>query len=328
VAAPLHPGFPQTGQHPTRQEYKAATGEAAARNAANRAVAQSIRDKEINASRPKSYKDAAQQPATNQPSLQQQLIQETAKRQALQADHEQRLKRLEADVQLLRQALTPSRSAPLESVTQPVKDIKPPLNQAPAQLPKAEAAPATPVAAPRLGDNPSGGASGSSSHAPKFKPNHAPPGDKRGKGPKALLTERPSTHGMLTRKQVQQQTAQQPAHAVAVVAPASEPQRPVVPDYWEDSKLGSGWVKVTNRKTRKSSVVGALKVATAAALAATASLPSAHAFPTSPVAASMEEPQEFWAQVAAAAAIWVCFVLSRHLARGSSRCRRTINTLT
>jgi hypothetical protein len=103
-----------------------------------------------------------------------------------------------------------------------------------------------------------------------------------------MLTERPSTHGMLTRKQVQAATAQQPAPAVAVVAPASEPQRPVVPDYWEDSKLGSGWVKVTNRKTRKSSVVGALKVATAAALAAaTASLPSAHAFPTC-------RPQRVW----------------------------------
>jgi hypothetical protein len=116
-----------------------------------------------------------------------------AKRQALQADHEHRLKQLEADVKLLRQALTPARSAPLESVTQPVRDIKPPLNQTLAPVPK-------------LGDNPSGGASGSASQEPKVIPNPAPPTDKRGKGPKALQAERPSTHGMLTRRQAQQST--------------------------------------------------------------------------------------------------------------------------
>jgi hypothetical protein len=34
-AAPLHPGFPQTGQFPTKDEYRTATEEAAVRNAAN-----------------------------------------------------------------------------------------------------------------------------------------------------------------------------------------------------------------------------------------------------------------------------------------------------
>jgi hypothetical protein len=218
-------------------------------------------------------------------------------------------------VQLLRQALTPARSAPLESVTQPVRGHQATTEPSPSATPEElKLHQRLPQLRQGLATIRQGGRLDLPHRRPSSEPNPAPPGNTRGKGPKALLTERPSTHAMLTRKQVQQQTAQQPAHAVAVVAPASEPQRSVVPNYWEDSKLGSGWVKVTSRKTRKSSVVGALKVATVAALAATASLPSAHAFPTSPVAASMEEPHEFWALVAAATAVCVCFVLSRHLA--------------
>jgi hypothetical protein len=174
LAAPLHPGFPQSGQFPTKQEYQAATEEAALRNAANRATAQNIRDAEINRVRPRSYKEAAQQPATTQASLQQQLILEVSKRQALQADHEQRLKQVEADVKLLRQALTPARSAPLESVRQPVRDIKPPLNQ-------------TRPAVSNLGDDPSGGASGSAAPAPESIPNRPRLGTGRARAKCCLL---------------------------------------------------------------------------------------------------------------------------------------------
>jgi hypothetical protein len=317
-AAPLHPGFPQTGQHPTKDEYRTATEEAAVRNAANRAAAQRIRDAEINRVRPQSYKDAAQQPATTQGSLQRQLIHETARRQALQADHEQRLKKLENEVQLLRRALTPARSAPLESVTQPVREVKPLLNQTPAP---------TPAPAPKLGDHPSGGASGSNtSHEPKVIPNPAPPGDKKGKGPKALPAERPSTHGMTTRRQAQQAPDLQPAHAatVATVAPKVEIPRPVVPDYYEESRLGSGWVTVTHKKRRPNPVVGAATIVKAVVAAAVASLPAAQALPAVPAA---QESQEFWAQVAAAAVVWACFILMRRLARGSSRSLRTVNFL-
>jgi hypothetical protein len=210
LAAPLHPGFPQSGPIPTKEEYKSATEEAALRNAANRADAHHIRDTEINKIRPNSYKDAAQRPATTQSSLQQQLIQEVAKRQALTADHEHRLKLLEADVKLLRQALTPARSAPLESVTQPVRDIKPPLNQTRATMPK-------------LGDHPSGGASTSAppASAPVSPP--APPGDRKGKGKKQLPAERPSTHGMSTRRQVQQQLVR---NLHMLLPPPLQPQFP------------------------------------------------------------------------------------------------------
>jgi hypothetical protein len=242
TATPLHPGFPRTGQFPTKEEYQTASSEAAARNAENRATAQRIRDAEINRTKPTSYRDAAQRPATTQGSLQQQLIQEIARRQALTANHEQRLKRLEADVKLLRQALTPSRSAPLESVIEPVKDIKPLINQT-----------RTPV--PNLGNHPSGGASGSGNAQPGtvLKPNPAPHGDKKKKGPKQLPAERPSTHGMTTRRQETLSTIQESAHAtVAAVNQEAtvENSRPVVPDYWEDSKLGDGWTTATHKKKR------------------------------------------------------------------------------
>jgi hypothetical protein len=39
----------------------------------------------------------------------------------------------------------------------------------------------------------------------------------------------------------------------------------------------------------------------------------------------MKESQEFWAQIAAAAVVWACFVLMRRLAHGSSRSLRTVN---
>jgi hypothetical protein len=313
-AAPLHPGFPQSGQFPTKQEYRTATEEAALRNAANRATAHSIREAEINRVRPRSYKEAAQQPATTQASLQQQLILETSKRQALQADHEQRLKQLEADMKLLRQALTPARSAPLESVRQPVRDIKPPLNQ-------------TRPAAPKLGDNPSGGASVSAPSVPDTVPNPPPAGDTKGKGRKTLPAERPSTHNMSTRRQVQHAANQAPEPATVAAVPKAYHPRPVVPDYWEDSRLGSGWTTVTRKNQRSNPKVTAVAVSTAVVAAAGAMLPTAQAYPTDQVAASIDEPHWFWAQVAAIVAIWACFVLARHLARGNHQHTRTINRL-
>jgi FtsH-binding integral membrane protein len=99
----------------------------------------------------------------------------------------------------------------------------------------------------------------------------------------------------------------------------------VVPDYYEDSKLGSGWITVTHKKKRAAPLIGASTVVTAVVAATAAVLPTAHA---SPMAFHMEEPQEFWAQMVAAVAIWACFVLARHLSRGNRRCARTINNLT
>jgi hypothetical protein len=179
-------------------------------------------------------------------------------------------------VQLLRQALTPARSAPLESVSQPVREVKPLLNQTPAPTP----APARSLAIIRQG-----GRLDPTPTQPKVIPNPAPPGDKKGKGPKALPAERPSTHGMTTRRQLQQATDPQPAPAatVATVAPKVEIPRPVVPDYYEESKLGSGWVTVTHKKRRSNPVVGAATIAKAVVAAAVAALPTAQAHPAFPV---------------------------------------------
>jgi hypothetical protein len=75
------------------------------------------------------------------------LSAEAARRRAMQADFDQRIKKLEAALQAFTRAPVPARSAPLDSLTQTVKDIIPPVNTTPAK-------PLTPI-------NPTPGASSS-----------------------------------------------------------------------------------------------------------------------------------------------------------------------
>jgi hypothetical protein len=315
TAVPLHPGFPQSGPIPSKPEWVAAKEARAARNEQNRDNAHRIRDEQL--SRTKSYRDAAAQPANPQPNLQQQLILEVAKCQAMQTDHDKRLRQLEADVRVLRQALTPSRSAPLESVQQPVREIKPPRDTAPPTLPKLE-----PVKAPityfsDVPKQPSGGASSSGTQQDLPTPGEeiAKPVDPKAKAParprKQLAPERPSTHNMSTRNKSKE------APVVTTVAPART--RPIVPDHWNDLKSQGGWVTVTHKKTRKGSAPTTANVVAMVVTTAMAGLPGAVAQTTSSPSHPMENHGVFWVQVVTALAIWVLFTFARHLARRSRK---------
>jgi hypothetical protein len=132
---------------------------------------------------------------------------------------------------------------------------------------------------------------------------------------------------MSTRRQVQQAANQEPEPATVALVPKAYLPRPVVPDYWEDSRLGSGWVTVTSKRGRTNPKVATVAVATAVVAAAGAMLPTAQAVPTAQPAVSMEESHWLWAQVAAIVAIWACFVLARHLARGNHQRTTTVNRL-
>jgi hypothetical protein len=68
----------------------------------------------------------------------------------------------------------------------------------------------------------------------------------------------------------------------------------------------------------------AVKAVVAAALAV---LPTTPALSPTNSASHIQEAHELWAQVAAAALIWACFVLGRYLARGSRSHLRVVTTM-
>jgi uncharacterized protein YciI len=179
-AAPLHPGFPQESSFPTKQQWQAKRQQSAARNAAHKAEQQELLENAsfLVAPIPESqqqYKDAllnSVKPThltysvddlkrtgrlkadgelelgdNTSTVVYNALSAEAARRRAMQADFDQRIKKLEAALQALTRAPVPARSAPLDSLTQTVKDIIPPVNTTPAK-------PLTPI-------NPTPGASSS-----------------------------------------------------------------------------------------------------------------------------------------------------------------------
>jgi hypothetical protein len=180
AAAPLHPGFPQESSFPTKEQWQAKRQQSAARNAAHKAEQQELLENAsfLVAPIPESqqqYKDAllnSVKPThltysvddlkrtgrlkadgelelgdNTSTVVYNALSAEAARRRAMQADFDQRIKKLEAALQALTRAPVPARSAPLDSLTQTVKDIIPPVNTTPAK-------PLTPV-------NPTPGASSS-----------------------------------------------------------------------------------------------------------------------------------------------------------------------
>jgi hypothetical protein len=166
AAAPLHPGFPQESSFPTKEQWQAKRQQAAARNAAHKAEQQELLENAsyLVAPIPESqqqYKDAllnSVKPThltysvddlkrtgrlkadgelelgdNTSTVVYNALSAEAARRRAMQADFDQRIKKLEAALQALTRAPVPARSAPLDSLSQPVKEIIPPVNTTPAK---------------------------------------------------------------------------------------------------------------------------------------------------------------------------------------------------
>jgi hypothetical protein len=180
AAAPLHPGFPQESSFPTREQWRAQRQQTTARNAAHKAEArelleatshlvapipesqQQYKDALLNSVKPthltysvddlkrtgRLKADGELELGDNTPTaVYNALSAEAAQRRAMQADFDQRIKKLEAALQAFARAPVPARSAPLDSLNPSVKEITPPLNTTPAK--------------PLIPTNPSPGASSS-----------------------------------------------------------------------------------------------------------------------------------------------------------------------
>jgi hypothetical protein len=162
AAAPLHPGFPQESNFPTKEQYRTKRAQAATRNAAHRVEAKELlaSSSHLVAPLPESqrlYKEAllnSVKPTHLAYSVEDlkrtgrlkddgelelgdstptvvynALSAEAAQRRSAQADLERRLAKIEAELVALRQTRTPARSAPLDSLHPDVKEIVPPINQ-------------------------------------------------------------------------------------------------------------------------------------------------------------------------------------------------------
>jgi hypothetical protein len=175
TAAPLYPGFPQSDNPPTREEYKVKKEEATARNAAAKTEAQEAR---AQANRAVPFTPATQDyrravvddPHMVKPigitfdvedlkrtgrltadgvlnfgdsaeaTVRKVLAQEEAKRRQMQVEFDHRLKKLEAEIASMKRNATPSRSAPMETLNQNVRAVDVPVDQA---LPKPQPTPSS-----------------------------------------------------------------------------------------------------------------------------------------------------------------------------------------
>jgi len=323
VVAPLHPGHPQKSNIATKEEYRVKRNETAARNSANRAEAQNIQREALRDVG--SYRDALAQPRV--PTLKEEFILKTAKLKAIITAQGARITSLEGTIGLLKKAIIPSRSAPLETTQRAVKEITPPLN---APVP-ADSAPAQPAAAPVPAPaQPSGGASSSSSPTPSSPPastTQAPPNAK-GKQPKVAKPKAPSTHRMQTRTRVVQQGG---LTVVSTIRPDETPHEALRVEDDMPLKDARAWVLVTRKKKRpQRPSAPSAQASAAAALAATATalaaLPSTSALQVMNQSSSSSHDQStMWVQLVAAAALWAAYTTAKHLARRSRKLTYVVN---
>jgi hypothetical protein len=177
TAAPLHHGFPQESSFPTKEQYRQKRNDTATRNAAHRVESQELlaNSSLLVAPIPESHRlykealvnntvrpthlaysvedlkrtgrlkdDGELELGDNTPTaVYNALSAEAAQRRSSHADLERRLRKLEAELVELRRTSIPARSAPFNSLLPTVREIVPPVNQAP---PKPVTAKSTPGA--------------------------------------------------------------------------------------------------------------------------------------------------------------------------------------
>jgi hypothetical protein len=165
TAAPLHPGFPQESSFPTKEQYRHKRNDTATRNAAHRVESQELlaNSSLLVAPIPESHRlykealvnntvrpthlaysvedlkrtgrlkdDGELELGDNTPTaVYNALSAEAAQRRSSHADLERRLQKLEAELVELRRTSIPARSAPFNSLLPTVREIVPPVNQAP-----------------------------------------------------------------------------------------------------------------------------------------------------------------------------------------------------
>jgi hypothetical protein len=165
TAAPLHPGFPQESSFPTKEQYRHKRNDTATRNAAHRVESQELlaNSSLLVAPIPESHRlykealvnntvrpthlaysvedlkqtcrlkdDGELEMGDNTPTaVYNALSAEAAQRRSSHADLERRLRKLEAELVELRRTSIPARSAPFNSLLPTVREIVPPVNQAP-----------------------------------------------------------------------------------------------------------------------------------------------------------------------------------------------------
>jgi hypothetical protein len=250
----------------------------------------------------------------------------------------------------LKRGVIPSRSAPLETLAQPVREITPPVNQgAPEPKPAADKASGSgsrqepyvpphrkqesedPTPAEAYGKaraEPAADAKPDQSLTPIVENDEGwtEVTHKKKKG-RALPPPLTSTHQMSTRNRLPPVSTNRQGGQVAAIreAPTINPRGahlPVNPESWNRLKGQTSTLVLPRSPTKRSEPRRVpFNIAQAAATtvaAAIALLPTARAQPFHAAAvqtSAFEDEGVFWTQVAAALAIWVLFVLTRYLAR-------------
>jgi hypothetical protein len=362
VAAPLYPGFPQSDQPPTREQYKAKREETSHRNSIAVAELQDVRRQAARlASANRSYKGAVAnhpiEPVSYADQIHKLNAAKEAKRDRVQTDVESRLRHLEAEVASLKRIVVPARSAPLETLTQPVREITLPINQgAPqpartASAPSGSGTPQTPYVPPhkvqeRADPTP---AEAYGTVKAEVHPNvevktsqTLAPVDENGEGwtevthkkrkGRALPPPVPSNHQMSTRNRSLLDAAKRQGGQITSIreVPAVNPRGdhlPVNPVSWNRLKCKTTTPVLPKSPTARSSprrvTFDKAQVAAATIAAAIALLPASQAQPLTAVAShniAFEDEGVFWAQVASALAIWALYVFTRYLAHNMAWC--------